>query len=173
MSVTVVRYNQNIDNLAVDPRYVRAPKLCDVLLGVSSAPWTLESFQQYLSANHCSENLDFIREVYHYQREYQSKILDVSPERAEANTAEVAEFWQRLVETFIAANSPREINIHGALRDHIIGAAQYQTPPSPDLLQPAQTLILELMNGIYVQWAASVHPQITVMPAMLESKAYW
>lgn len=153
--MVISRYTKPIGNLAADQIYVRAPKLSDVLLGVSSKPWTREAFREFLRERHCSENLDFITEFYQYRQEYR----DRSPQDA----GRIASYWRKIVDTFILANAPREINIHGALRDHIVEAAKYDSPPNPELLQPAYTLILELVNDIYIQWASTVHPEAPVM----------
>lgn len=172
MSVTILRYSEPLDTLAVDPRYVRAPKLCDVLMNKSSAPYTRSSFEAYLAQNYCSEVLDFTTDVFSYQKDYKDLIFTLAPPQPSHNSAMIWEQWESIINMYIKPNAPREINVPADTRNHLLSIIPTAgtMPPSPDYLEPAYKLMLELMNGIYLQWTTAVHPESPSVPIRIDCK---
>lgn len=62
----------------ITPRY---PEFDRILSGNAQEPYTLESFVDYLSENHCIELLDFLSESKTYIDAYRASAPDIYPTR--------------------------------------------------------------------------------------------
>ncbi|KAI9744742.1 MAG: hypothetical protein M1818_001667 [Claussenomyces sp. TS43310] len=150
-------------NVALTTASVRAPKLCEVLAGQSCAPWSRPAFQEFLSRQYCSEVLDFTVAVSEYRRVFELKVFLGHPKQRAENAAVAYGLWQQMMDAYIRPNAPREINIPGTVRTQLLAQRDPGNPPSPDLLQAAYNLMMELMNGVFFQFVESSKSATTVV----------
>jgi lysyl-tRNA synthetase class I len=152
-----------LSTLAVDEEYMQAPPLTTVLAGhiSSSSPYNLSAFEDFLAANYCSEVLEFITAVFNYRNKYELKIFLDSP--THHNMHSMCEQWQNLLEMYIMPNAKQEINLPSAARNELLKHSHPAKPPSPDLLQVAYNLMLELLGGVYVQFSESLRHETNIL----------
>ncbi|KAH8799060.1 RGS domain-containing protein [Xylogone sp. PMI_703] len=145
------------------PDCPQRPTLREVLAGESSPPWTLSAFMQYLSQNHCLETLEFTMDASRYGKHYQAMVdrdptTPLSPETPDC--AYVQMLWQKLLDVYIAQNSPREINLPSQVRDGLLVSSPNNfIPPHPSHLDQALKIVYELMDeSVLVPFINSVAP---------------
>lgn len=139
-------------------RYTRRPNLAQILADNAPAPWTLEAFTAYAARNLCLENIEFIQDARRYKSHYYSFMgyqdstsirSDQRPGLRRINSAQVEklrELWTRLIVTYIAPSSPKEINLTGDIRSGLLPHNKQMMPPPPELLEPAVKKIEELIE---------------------------
>ena len=140
-------------------RYVRRPNLTQILSDEAPPPWTLEAFTSYAARNLCLENIEFIQDARRYKTQYQAAMSMPSdhaksqphqrPGLDRFNSFQVEklkEMWTRLMLTYIAPSSPKEINLTSDIRSGLLPHNKQMMAPSPDLLEPAVKKIEELIE---------------------------
>ena len=127
----------------------RLPTLQEILSNSAPQPYTLSAFTAYLSQNHCLENLEFIKEADRYRVKY-DEMMSGSPEPAFSDDyrecEDVRNLWNRVLQTYVVPNTPREINIPSEVRDALVALPNVTTPPHPEVLEPAVKAVSDLMN---------------------------
>lgn len=134
---------------AVGPYLPRLPTLQEILSSSAPQPYTLSAFTAYLSQNHCLENLEFIKEAERYRFKYDEMMLafsELASSKELGEYKEVRKLWNRVLQTYVIPNTPREINIPSEVRDTLIALPNVTTPPHPDALEPAVKAVSDLMN---------------------------
>ncbi|CAM1509225.1 Fc.00g029640.m01.CDS01 [Cosmosporella sp. VM-42] len=127
------------------PMGARPPSLHEILLDVSSPPWTLSAFMAYLSQNHCMESLEFTLDSQRYADFYNELIVD-NPKRTRDTDDRVCSLWEKLMQVYIIPCAPREVNIPAHVRDHLLNLPCGPSPPHFTQLDQAGRIIYELMN---------------------------
>ncbi|KAH8810579.1 RGS domain-containing protein, partial [Xylogone sp. PMI_703] len=144
------------------PSRPQRPTLREVLADESSSPWTLSAFTQFLSQNHCLETLEFTMDASRYSKHYQAMVdrdptTLLSPETPDC--AYVRMLWQKLLDVYIAQNSPREVNLPSQVRDELVSLPNNFIPPHPSHLEQALKIIYGLMDeSVLVPFINSVAP---------------
>ncbi|KFY31872.1 hypothetical protein V493_00723 [Pseudogymnoascus sp. VKM F-4281 (FW-2241)] len=146
----------------VKPYCPRRPTLQEVLANSAPPPWTLSAFTAYLSQNHCLETLEFTMDATRYRKQYETLLANCE-EKTIMPSAEEYEYvrmlWQKLLDTYITQDSPREINLPGDVRDHLLSSPNHFRPPSPPQLDTALGVVYELMEeSVLVPFLNSVSP---------------
>lgn len=142
-------------------RFVRRPNLSQILADQAPAPWTLEAFTAFAERNMCLENIEFIQDAERYRQAY-SAVTDRDKHRSRsvgsrddapalsrmdsAQTETLKEMWTRIMLLYIAASSPKELNLSSNIRAQLIPHNKSPVPPSPHLLDPAVNKIYELIE---------------------------
>jgi len=130
------------------------PKLWEILDDAAPFPYTLSTFMDYLSHNHCLETLEFILEVRRYRKTYsllQQSFGDSASRNAWKTHMMVQ--WQHLMTTYIMPSAPREINISPAVRAELLDSTNIQSPPSPDFLEaPVQSMHQLINDSVLAQF---------------------
>ncbi|CCU82385.1 regulator of G protein signaling domain protein [Blumeria hordei DH14] len=145
------------------------PSLQDVLSNIAPSPWTLSAFMAYLSQNHCLETLEFTMDAARYEKQYhkmqaQTSHLSVYPSSSH-DIAHTRKLWQRLLDAYIKPNAPREVNLPGEVRDHLVSLSNNTTSPDPKELVVAVRIIYELMEeSVLVPFLNTVTPISTIDP---------
>lgn len=132
------------------PYHPQRPTLPDVLSNSAPPPWTLSAFTAYLSQNHCLENLEFTMDAERYRKRYrifaaQLAGMLVTPDVEECRYIRM--LWQSLIDAYIIADGPREINIPSNVRDTLLNVPNNTVPPRPEHLDAAVRIIYNLMEG--------------------------
>lgn len=71
----------------------------------------------------------------------------------------VCELWTKLMHAYIIPYAPREVNLPGPVRDHLLGLPCSSIPPDPSKLDEAVRIVYELMNdSVLVPFIESVAP---------------
>ncbi|KAH8800163.1 RGS domain-containing protein [Xylogone sp. PMI_703] len=142
------------------PYRPRRLTLREVLADESSPPQTLRAFTQYLSQNHCLENLEFTIDASRYGNHYQAMIDRYSHALSSPQIPDYAYIrmlWQNLLDTYIAQNSPREVNLPSKIRDELVFLANTFIPPHPSHLDQAVKVVYDLMDeSVFVPFLNSV-----------------
>ncbi|CAK7264930.1 hypothetical protein SEPCBS119000_001244 [Sporothrix epigloea] len=139
------------------------PTLQDILANSAPPPWTLGAFMAYLSQNHCLETLEFTMEAERYQTTFTQIQHDEDQNDAAQWSQDAQDYtigvWRRLIGTYITPLGPREVNLPGPVRDHLLALDRSRTPPEPSVLNEAIEIIYELMNdSILLSFLDSVSP---------------
>ncbi|MCJ1374277.1 hypothetical protein MMC20_005509 [Loxospora ochrophaea] len=122
------------------------PTLQDVLSNSAPSPWTLSAFTAYLSQNHCLETLEFTMDAARYRAKYHEISAHAgTPIPRYEECEHVRRLWQKLMDAYIIPNGPREVNIPGNVRDHLLSLPNKSSPPPPEELDMAVNIINELM----------------------------
>jgi hypothetical protein len=145
----------------------RKPNLSEILSGQSRSPWTLDAFIVYLCHNHCLETLQFLDDAKHYRQNYDN-LSSISPGGQIAlggeQSAHMKKHWQRLIQTYIQQNGPREVNLPSDVRDGIFLQDISLLPPHPSALNTAlenvyelmeESIIVPFLSGLYIKPAQS------------------
>ncbi|KAF7547295.1 hypothetical protein G7046_g9047 [Stylonectria norvegica] len=136
----------------------KPPTLTDILLDVSSPPWTLSAFMAYLSQNHCMETLEFTLDAQRYASFYNQLMVE-NESRSQECADHVCSLWEKLMQVYIISCAPREVNTPAHVRDHLLNLPSRPTPPHPSHLDEAGRIIFELMNdSLLVPFLQSVAP---------------
>jgi hypothetical protein len=141
--------------------YPSRPSLDDILSNTSAPPWTLSAFMAYLSQNHCLETLEFTMDAKRYRQHYE-KMLSKNGGQCVAgdDAAYVLSLWHRLMQAYIRANGPREVNLPSEVRDELLAHDGLSLPPHPDALNAASDKVHELMEeSVLVPFLNSLCPQ--------------
>ncbi|KAI9898141.1 hypothetical protein N3K66_006501 [Trichothecium roseum] len=135
----------------------KPPTLSEILLDVSSPPWTLTAFMAYLSQNHCMETLEFTLDLQRYTSVHRQLHTDgISSSGA---NDQLCLLWDKLMQVYIAPCSPREVNIPACVRDRLLRLPTRPSPPPPSELEEAGRIVYELMNdSLLVPFLESVSP---------------
>lgn len=143
------------------PYCPRRPTLQEILSNTSPPPWTLASFMQYLSQNHCLETLEFTMDAKRYTKHYHELLEKqaIAPLLLDSAECEyVRMLWRKLLDAYITPNGPREVNLPSAVRDHLV-SLPIESPPDPAELDTAVRIIYELMDeSVLVPFLNSVAP---------------
>ncbi|KAE8355724.1 hypothetical protein BDV28DRAFT_145909 [Aspergillus coremiiformis] len=127
------------------------PTLDKVLDDVAPYPYTLKSFREYLSQNHCLEPLDFLEEIKRYTDAYRSAERS-RPSKSPA----LLMTWQNLVSAYILPGSSYELNISTEERNSLLQYNHMSFPPSPVLIEDAVRRIAQsLESSIFLSYLAS------------------
>ncbi|RFU32660.1 hypothetical protein B7463_g3637, partial [Scytalidium lignicola] len=144
------------------PYCTRRPTLREVLADKLLPPWTLSAFTQYLSQNHCLETLEFTMDASRYGKHYQAIIDQDAHTPLSLQTpdyAYVQMLWQKLLDAYIAQNSPREVNLLSEVQDELISLPNTCIPPHPSHLDQAVKIVYDLMDeSVLVPFLNSVTP---------------
>ncbi|KAH8735337.1 RGS domain-containing protein [Ilyonectria robusta] len=136
----------------------RPPTLTEILLDVSSPPWTLSAFMAYLSQNHCMETLEFTLDAQRYSAFYNELMIQPTSRCVDSDDR-VCSLWEKLMQVYIIPCAPREVNIPAHVRDHLLSLPCGPSPPHPSQLDEAGRIIYELMNdSLLVPFLESVAP---------------
>ncbi|KAL7274992.1 hypothetical protein RUND412_002086 [Rhizina undulata] len=130
------------------PYCVKRPTLAEVLSNTAPPPYTLSAFMAYLSQNHCLETLEFTMDAGRYRKHFNALIPPggAPPTPDSEGCAYVRMLWQKLLDAYIVPNGPREVNLPSGVRDHILSIPNKRTPPPPETLDPAVSVVYELMQ---------------------------
>ncbi|RFU30409.1 hypothetical protein B7463_g5951, partial [Scytalidium lignicola] len=144
------------------PYCTRRPTLREVLADKLLPPWTLSAFTQYLSQNHCLETLEFTMDASRYGKHYQA-IIDQDPHTPLSlqtpDCAYVRMLWQKLLDAYVAQNSPRKVNLPSEVRDELVSLPNACIPPHPSHLDQAVKIVYDLMDeSVLVPFLNSVVP---------------
>lgn len=123
------------------------PKVEEIIEDTAPFPYTLGAFMDFLCRNHCIETLEFILEARRYRKTF-SLLRHSCGDSPIANAwkDQMILQWQRLMTVYIAPSAPSEINLSPAVRAKSLEATSVQSPPSPDLLEPAIQSMFRLIN---------------------------
>lgn len=159
------------------PHSPRPPSLREILANTAPPPWTLAAFTSHLSQNHCLENLEFVIDAEKYKREYtifKNDFSDVSSTAYQPKRDEIKRLWVKIVRTYIAPNSQREVNIRGEVRDDLLHQPNESSPPPPEALDEAVTRVYELMNDsvmlTFISELSPARPHISMAEQMEDSE---
>lgn len=130
-------------------RHEGFPTLADILSDTAPHPWTLDKFVEYLTARHCVETLEFINYASIYHECYERVTHTTSnPSRPLTPGYEhLRSLWTCLLETYIAPNSKREVNLPYDIKTRLLATQQSEIPPSPLMLDSAVGVVYDLMEG--------------------------
>jgi hypothetical protein len=123
--------------------------LASILSDTAPPPWTLDKFVDHLAANHCLETLEFINYSSIYRMCYE-RLTCTTPSRSTSSTPgyeHLRSLWACLIETYIAPNGKREINLPFDIKSRLLATRQSNDPPSPLMLDSAVSLVYDLMES--------------------------
>lgn len=115
--------------------YHLRPKLEEILDDAAPSPYTLSTFMDFLSHNHCLETLEFILGVRRYRKTYLLQQNFCDPAWRDARRKDMMVQWQHLMTTYITPSAPREINISPAVLTELLDFTNPESPPPPELLE--------------------------------------
>lgn len=123
------------------------PNFNQILSGNASEPYTLESFVDYLSQNHCIEILDFLSDAKTYVEAYRASAPDICATKMTSDSRRLGKQWKSLMSTYIIRAAPDEINLPEYIRAALLDRANVMIlPPSPATLEPAICYAHELLT---------------------------
>jgi len=123
--------------------------LASILSDTAPPPWTLDKFVDHLAANHCLETLEFIHYSSIYRMCYE-QVTCATPSRSTSSTPgyeHLRSLWVCLIDTYIAPNGKREVNLPFDVKTRLLAARQSDNPPSPLMLDSAVSLVYDLMES--------------------------
>lgn len=125
----------------------RYPDFNHILSGHAPEPYTLESFVDYLSQNHCIELLDFLSESKTYIDAHRASAPDICPTRMTSDSRRLGKQWKTLMSTHIVPGAPDELNIPAYIRTRLLDNTEVMiSPPSPTAYEPAMRYAYELLT---------------------------
>ena len=161
----------------LSPGSPRAPSLQEILANTAPPPWTLAAFTSHLSQNHCLENLEFVKDAEKYRREYKifkEEHSDVASAEHFPKRDEIKRLWSKIMRTYIAPSSQREVNIPGDVRDELLKEPNETNPPPPEALDVAVRRVYELMNDsvmlTFISELSPTRPILSLSEQMEESE---
>lgn len=123
------------------------PNFNYILSGNAPEPYTLESFIDYLSENHCIELLDFLSDTKTYIDAHRASAPDISPTKMTSDSRRLGKQWKILMSTYIMPGAPDELNIPESLRATLLDHTNVMiSPPKPSALDPAMRHAYELLT---------------------------
>ncbi|KAJ6041511.1 regulator of G protein signaling domain protein [Penicillium canescens] len=114
--------------------------LDEVLNNTAPPPYTLSAFREFLSQNHCLENLEFILEAKRYREGYKSLVESAEKSIETTNSTasiNLSKLYQLLLEAYILPGAAREVNLSVNVRDTLLRHKNMSKPPLPETLAPA------------------------------------
>ncbi|PYH97870.1 regulator of G protein signaling superfamily [Aspergillus ellipticus CBS 707.79] len=157
--------------ISTESLYQKLPSLGEVLDNAAHYPYTLESFLDYLSHNHCSEALECLIEADNYKKAYYAdhQTYDESHFFSHQELENLLVLWKQLLALYICHGAPREINVSGEERRRLLELAHVTTPPSPRVLDPIVQSTYELLEtSIFIQFLASRASSSPTLPSKMK-----
>ncbi|OGM41988.1 hypothetical protein ABOM_009511 [Aspergillus bombycis] len=142
--------------IACFPREV--PTFDNVLNDKAPYPYSLKSFRDYASQNHCSEPLEFLEELKRYKQKYRSALgLDGSRRSSRPSlTPQLLLAWRNILSVYITPGSSQELNLSTEERDSLLQYNDTSFPPSPCLIDEAVTRISQSFeSSIFLPYLTS------------------
>lgn len=138
----------NVSGDGMGQRYsAQYPNFNQILSGNASEPYTLESFVDYLSQNHCIEILDFLSDAKTYIEAYRASAPDICATKMTSDSRRLGKQWKSLMSTYIMRAAPDELNLPEYIRAALLDRANVMIlPPSPATLEPAIRYAHELLT---------------------------
>ena len=137
------------------------PTLASILSDTAPPPWTLDKFVDHLVASHCLETLEFIHNSSIYRVCYE-QVACTTPSRITSLTPRyehLRSLWVCLIDTYIAPNGKREVNLPFDIKTRLLATRQFDNPPSPSMLDSAVSLVYDLMaSSMMVSFLSSPIP---------------
>lgn len=116
----------------------RNPDFDQIISGNTETPFTLESFVEYLSENHCIELLDFLSDTKNYIDAYRASAPDLCLTRMTSDSRRLGKQWKILMSTYIMPGAPDELNVPEFIRVRLLDHVNVMiSPPNPTALDPA------------------------------------
>ncbi|KAK9372654.1 RGS domain-containing protein [Lipomyces chichibuensis] len=130
----------------------RLPTLDEVLSNDAVSPFSLTEFIAYLAQNHCLETLEFTLDVKRYTEVYEAALTSMPPHTTRITAGHktydhLMLLWHRITDSYIRADSPRELNLPANVRDDLLSLARMNMPPGPEKFTLAVLAVKDLMNG--------------------------
>lgn len=125
------------------------PTLASILSDTAAPPWTLDKFVEHLVANHSLETLEFI----HWSSVYRACYEQLTCTTLSRSTSlapgheDLRSLWVGLIDTYIAPNGKREVNLPFDVKTRLLATRQSDNPPSPSMLDSAVSLVYDLMES--------------------------
>lgn len=123
---------------------INPPSLDEILSDISLPPWNRGAFMAYLSQHHCIETLEFLLDTENYTLFY-DQLITGSPMSRDREDR-VNSSWGRLIRLYIAPCGPRQVNISGRERNHLLNILGGSRPPHPSELDKSRRAIYNLVN---------------------------
>ncbi|OLL22108.1 hypothetical protein NEOLI_001362 [Neolecta irregularis DAH-3] len=142
-------YCQSVDSALYQQRQRQSsqlPSLTEVLANTAPPPYTLSAFMAFLSQNHCLETLEFVLDASRYRQTYLAAAANSNGVPEVNDSERLIVLWKRLVDAYIRPCAPREVNLPAHVRDPLIRMPLHFAAPTPDSLDQAVALTIELMR---------------------------
>lgn len=138
----------NVSGDGMDQRFsAQYPNFNQILSGNTSEPYTLESFVEYLSQNHCIEILDFLSDSKTYIEAYRASAPDICATKMTSDSRRLGKQWKSLMSTYIMRAAPDELNLPEHIRAPLLDRTNVMIlPPNPATLEPAIRYAHELLT---------------------------
>lgn len=133
---------------------VPSPNLNEILLGKCLLPWTEHAFVNFLTQHHCAENLEFIKDSDSYFSLYSQTAAPHLEQQSESCLAGL--HWEWLMRLYVVIGAPRELNIPGPAREHLLNLSHRNLPPNPSELGETRQLCLDLLEESLASFSQSV-----------------
>ncbi|ROT34956.1 regulator of G protein signaling superfamily [Sodiomyces alkalinus F11] len=141
-----------------NPYHVEPPTLSEILSNSSRPPWTLAAFMAYLSQNHCLETLEFTMDADRYRQAFHQTMIEQTASVRDGADY-ICSLWEKLMQAYIIPYAPREVNLPARVRDHLLAHPCTWSPPHPDELGEAVSIVYELMNdSVLLPFIESLSP---------------
>lgn len=125
------------------------PSLDDILTNDAPFPYSFDAFVNFLSQNHCMETVEFTMDAAKYTTSY---FAGVSKDK-------LVLMWNRLVDTYIRSDGPKELNLTCDVKARfklLAKEAMSGEPPEPANLARPVEMVKEIMKeNAYMQFIAS------------------
>jgi hypothetical protein len=138
--------------------YRELPTFDRVLNDTAHYPYSLDSFKDYLSQNHCSESLQFLEEIRQYKQIYRSASqVDGTPLSSHSTaSSQLLLTWKHLISMYILPGSSQELNLSTEERNSLLKYTDTPVPPSPCLIDQAVKRITQsLESSVFFQFLSS------------------
>ncbi|KAE8364522.1 hypothetical protein BDV27DRAFT_128296 [Aspergillus caelatus] len=134
------------------------PTFDSVLNDRAPYPYSLKSFRDYVSQNHCSEPLEFLEELKRYKQRYRSALGLDSPRRPSrpSLTPQLLLTWRNILSVYILPGSSHELNLSSEERNSLLRYNDTSFPPAPCLIEEAVTRISQSFeSSIFLPYLTS------------------